>query len=132
MDAIIPGQAENTLTFDAIKLKDPSTSCGGNYPGPEIDAVCALVNLPCVIGSECNDGNSMTYNDTYLSNCDCIGILPILTVVPIINAECSSIPESSYTTTDFCENVSVEITEQIIEGDCANKLSDNKNVHCHR
>ncbi|MCH2215726.1 MAG: T9SS type A sorting domain-containing protein [Flavobacteriales bacterium] len=69
-----PALATNSVQFDAIKISDPDPDdCGTLTPGPDIDAVCALSSLDCVIGAPCDDGNPSTIDDAFDSNCECVG-----------------------------------------------------------
>lgn len=56
IDAIVTGQQEGTLRFDAIKITDVKDACKGNTPGADIDAVCALASIDVVE----NDNTSTT------------------------------------------------------------------------
>jgi len=73
IDEIIGDFAFNAVQFDAIQITDIPGSCSGSTPGADIDAVCALSSLPCVIGASCDDGNPNTENDVFDSSCNCVG-----------------------------------------------------------
>lgn len=82
-----------TLKFNAIKITDvPSSRCDGNYPGADIDAVCALSNITCVLSKtvlevvicpgQTYEGYNApgTYTDTLIAStgCDSIRVLELI------------------------------------------------------
>lgn len=73
IDAFIGDLGFNSVQFDAIQITDIPGSCSGTTPGADIDAVCALSSLPCVIGESCDDGNPNTENDVFDASCNCVG-----------------------------------------------------------
>ncbi len=73
IDAFLDGLETNSVQFDAIKIVDYQIGCSTATPGPDIDAVCALSSIPCVIGGPCDDGDDQTENDVFDSNCNCAG-----------------------------------------------------------
>ncbi|MCZ4407707.1 T9SS type A sorting domain-containing protein [Cryomorphaceae bacterium 1068] len=73
IDVLIGDLGFNSVQFDAIQITDLPGSCSGSTPGADIDAVCALSSLPCVIGASCDDGNPNTENDIFDSSCNCVG-----------------------------------------------------------
>ena len=73
IDAFFTDATGNTLLFDAIKITDDGSGCGGSTPGADIDGVCALSSLPCSIGAPCDDGDPNTENDVFQPDCECVG-----------------------------------------------------------
>ena len=72
IDAISPGMAAGTLVFNQVKIVNPIAANCNNVPGPDIDAVCALGNLPCddidndgdgftECGGDCDDNDDTVY-----------------------------------------------------------------------
>ena len=51
IDAVLTGYAQHQLKFDAVSVTDvDDDACGGDTPGADIDAVCALSSIPFGIG----------------------------------------------------------------------------------
>jgi len=73
IDSFFDDIAAGSVFFDAIKVVDAPGSCSTSTPGADIDAVCALSNIPCDIGGPCDDGDETTENDVFDSNCECAG-----------------------------------------------------------
>lgn len=81
IDAIVPGYVFAELRFDAIQITDVAdNACGGNTPGADIDAVCALASIDCagtLVGTAVIDdcGECLEINDpAYNQSCaDCAG-----------------------------------------------------------
>jgi len=73
IDSFFENAPGSSLLFDAIKITDDGSGCGGTTPGADIDGVCALSSLPCSIGAPCDDGDPNTENDVFQPNCECEG-----------------------------------------------------------
>ncbi|MGB1206582.1 MAG: hypothetical protein ACPG5B_13095, partial [Chitinophagales bacterium] len=81
IDAFAIGYDFATLQFDAIKVTDIYQPCGGETPGADIDAICALSSIPVdcngtlngtAIVDEC--GECLDINDVNFNLCvDCNG-----------------------------------------------------------
>lgn len=83
IDSFAMGNLPGSLIFDAIKITDVNGSCGGDTPGADIDAVCALssIKIDCNgilngtammdICGNCLDISDPNFNESCL---DCAGV----------------------------------------------------------
>src|SRR5690554_4278255 len=70
IDAFFDDLPPASVFFDAIKIIDAPGSCSTSTPGADIDAVCALSSISCVVGEACDDGNPDTENDVLNADCE--------------------------------------------------------------